>query len=94
MVKDGHNNPPHAILELDEGMAEHMEIFLLQRRSQSEKDFHMAQAQMIHAAGDVELCTQLLMKLRGESTEGRYQFKTTAQKLQELREQDNGTQEG
>jgi len=78
------NNPPHKTLELTEGESEAFEIFLLQRRKEAEQKFQMAQAQMVIAAGDFELCEQLLMKLRGEPIVDRHVFKTNKQKLDEL----------
>lgn len=78
------NNPPAAILELTAGEAEALQLLLLKRRGDAQREFQHHQAAMLVAVNDAELCDQMLAKLRGESTAGRYQFKTTAEKLAAL----------
>lgn len=75
------NNPPAAVLELTAGEAEALQLLLLKRRGDAQREFTSHQAMMLMAASDAELCDQMLAKLRGEPTAGRHQFKTTAEKL-------------
>lgn len=81
------NNPPAVTLDLSAGEAEALDLLLLQRQKEAEKQFTMHQAMMVHSAGDVELCIQMRMKLRGESTADRYRFKTNEEKIRELQAQ-------
>jgi len=75
------NDPPHVTLELTEGEADALELFLAMRKREAEERFKMAQATMMMAASDLELCIQLQMKMRGEPTGDRYRFKPNREKM-------------
>lgn len=81
------NNPPHTILELTEGESQALRHMLMRRRADANRDFNMAKAAMMQAAHDHELCDQMIMKIEGRSTDGRYRFPTTLEQLEALRKQ-------
>ncbi len=87
----GDNRPPKVTLELTEGEVEAMEVFLAQRQREAEARFAQANALLLQAASDVELCTQMRMRLRGEPVAGRHVFRSTREQLERLREAGDGT---
>lgn len=78
------NRPPHAEIALTEGEAEATEMFLRMRLKEAEQRFASHQTAMLVAASDIELCTQLLMKLHGEPTSDRPRFKSSREQLASL----------